>query len=295
MIRSLFSGASGMKNHQIRLDVIGNNVANVNTTGFKGSRANFQDTLYQWARMPSAGSSSGVGGINPSQVGLGVLISSITNDTGGGGLQSSSRTMDLGIDGNGWFILSIDGKDVNPDSDSVRYTREGIFSVDNAGNLLNSSGYNVCDVNGKIIQLDLKGNGTENIGIATINIEQDGTISYSLMNGKVYDRDNLPDSGELHKIGLAMFANQEGLQRDGSNMFKSSPASGKALPGSKSTFGAANEGGYGTINSGYLEMSNVDLTDEFISMITTQRGYQANSRTVTTSDSILEELLNIKR
>lgn len=376
MIRSLFSGASGMKNHQTRLDVIGNNVANVNTTGFKGSRANFQDILYQWARQPSAAVGT-KGGVNPSQVGLGLLISSITNDTGGGGLQNTGRTLDVGVSGNGWFILSTDGNDVTPNSGNVAYTREGIFYVDNAGNLVNSNGYNVCDNNGKVIQFNIKGTGTEKIGVASINIEQNGTISYMLMDGTVYDanrtinipvddvvlEDNVPimeddgtgtgnevqvgtqtsitsttktfnpvtgvtttetvtvttktyDDGRetnpetkttdpvieygaptepLTKIGLAMFANQDGLERAGSNLFKSSSASGIALAGANSIFGEANEGGYGSIQSGFTEMSNVDLTDEFISMITTQRGYQANARTVTTSDSILEELLNIKR
>ncbi|MDF9409308.1 MAG: Flagellar basal-body rod protein FlgG [Pelotomaculum sp. PtaB.Bin104] len=280
MIRSLFSGASGMKNHQIRMDVIGNNVANVNTTGFKGSRTNFQDILYQTVRYPSAGVDN-IGGINPSQVGLGVMVSSITNNTGQGGLQNTGRSLDLAVNGNGWYVLSTNGEAVAGTGEiNERYSREGIFYIDNVGNIVNSSGYNLCDVGGNPIQLDIASSG-----VATINISKDGWISYTLLDGTKNDN--------AFQIGLAMFPNQDGLERDGLNMYKISPTSGNAVE----VFGApgGTTGGYGTINSGFLEMSNVDLTDEFVNMITTQRGYQANARTVTTSDQILEELLNIKR
>jgi len=279
MIRSLFSGASGMKNHQIRMDVIGNNVANVNTTGFKGSRTNFQDILYQTVRYPSAGDGT-VGGVNPSQVGLGVMVSSITNNTGEGAPQTTGRSLDLYINGNGWFVLSTDGNMVDGTGQTNEaYTREGIFYIDNVGNLVNSSGYNLCDVDGNPITLEVSSSG-----VATINIEKDGYISYSLLDGTEYE--------DAFQIGLAMFPNQDGLERDGLNIYRISPTSGEVSGGA---YGTPNSGGYGSINSGFLEMSNVDLTDEFVNMITTQRGYQANARTVTTSDQILEELLNIKR
>ncbi|MCG9967974.1 flagellar hook-basal body complex protein [Pelotomaculum terephthalicicum JT] len=279
MIRSLFSGASGMKNHQIRMDVIGNNVANVNTTGFKGSRTNFQDILYQTVRYPSAGDGT-IGGVNPSQVGLGVMVSSITNNTGEGAPQTTGRSLDLYINGNGWFVLSTDGNMVDGTGQTNEaYTREGIFYIDNVGNLVNSSGYNLCDVDGNPITLDVSSSG-----VATINIEKDGYISYSLLDGTEYE--------DAFQIGLAMFPNQDGLERDGLNIYRISPTSGEVSGGA---YGAPNSGGYGEIDSGFLEMSNVDLTDEFVNMITTQRGYQANARTVTTSDQILEELLNIKR
>jgi len=276
MIRSLYSGASGIKSHQIRMDVIGNNIANVNTTGFKSSRANFQDVLYQTVRYASA-SVPPAGGINPSQVGLGVMVSSITNNTGQGGLQNTGRVLDLAIDGNGWFVLSTDGNSVSGSgAANERYSREGIFYIDDQGNLVNSNGYNLCDSNGDPINL-----GTN--GIATINISKEGVITGTYLDGS--------DIGSV-TIGLAMFPNQDGLERDGRNVYKISPASGTVAGGG---FGTPSTGGYGTVNSGYLEMSNVDLTDEFTNMITTQRGYQANARTITTSDQMLEELLNIKR
>ena len=293
MIRSLFSGASGMKNHQIRMDVIANNVANVNTYGFKAARCNFQDTLYQIMRAPS----SGPGGVNPSQVGLGVMVSSITTDTGQGALQSTGRMLDVSVQGNGWFILSID-RDPTVTVDGVgapheRYTREGVFYIDNTGYLVNSNGYYVCDADGEPIFFDQLGNGTDpaEYAIDTINIEKDGTITYTVLN-----KDDVFQANGGTPIGLAMFANQDGLRRDGQNLFRISPASGNAADaGGATRFGVPSEEGYGFLSAGYLEMSNVDLTDEFIFMITTQRGYQANARTVTTSDAILEELLNIKR
>ncbi|MCL2766077.1 MAG: flagellar hook-basal body complex protein [Peptococcaceae bacterium] len=294
MIRSLFSGASGMKNHQIRMDVIANNVANVNTTGFKGSRCNFQDTLYQLMRSPSSGYNSPLsGGVNPSQVGLGVMVSSITSDTGQGNVQSTGRTLDVAVQGNGWFIISTDGAQdaVETGSPNTAFTREGIFYIDNVGNLVNSNGYSICDMNGKPIFFQELADGER---MDTINIEQNGIISYTLINNSgtfYYDGSGTgaTDRDSSVPIGLAVFANQDGLRRDGQNLFRISPASGEGV------FGQPYQGGYGFLNSGFLEMSNVDLTDEFVYMITTQRGYQANARTVTTSDQILEELLNIKR
>ncbi|MCL6635839.1 MAG: flagellar basal-body rod protein FlgF [Peptococcaceae bacterium] len=270
MIRSLYSGVSGMKNHQIRMDTIGNNIANVNTTGFKSSRTNFQDTLYQMLRPASASSGGNLGGINANQVGLGMTVSSITNNMGQGALQATGRALDLAIDGNGWFVVSPDG------GTTVYYTREGIFYIDNAGDLVNSNGYKVLDTGGSAINF-----GTA--GVATLNIARDGTITAKDLSGN-----DITVSGA---IGLAMFPNQDGLERVGQNLFKESPTSGAPID----TFGTAGSGGYGTINSGYLEMSNVDLTEEFTSMITTQRGYQASARTITTSDQMLQELLEIKR
>lgn len=269
MIRSLYSGVSGMKNHQVRMDVIGNNIANVNTTGFKSSRANFQDVLYQMVRSGSAGTAGALGGINPSQVGLGMSVSSITNNMGQGNTQTTGRTLDLAIQGNGWFAVS--------DGTNTYYTREGVFYIDSNGDLVNSNGYHLLDSGGSPISF-----GTD--GVATLNISQDGTITATDLAGN--------DISPAEPIGLAMFLNQEGLERVGQNLFRVSVASGGLVGDALGTPGAT---GYGTINSGYLEMSNVDLTDEFANMITTQRGYQANARTITTSDQMLQELLDIKR
>lgn len=270
MIRSLYSGVSGMKNHQIRMDVIGNNIANVNTFGFKSSRANFQDTLYQAIRSASAADAD-LGGISPSQVGMGMSVSSVTSNMGQGNMQSTGRTLDLAIQGNGWFAVS---KSNSPDLETnTFYTREGVFYIDNEGNLVNSNGYYLLDTGVGIISL-----GTD--GVATLSISEAGIITGKDLN----DNDLGPFT-----IGLAMFPNQDGLERAGQNLFHQSAASGDA------TLGEPTVDGYGSISSHYLEMSNVDLTDEFTNMIITQRGYQASARTITTSDQMLEELLNVKR
>lgn len=272
MLRSLYSGISGMKNHQIRMDVIGNNVANVNTTGYKRSSTSFQDVLYQNVRSARANSGSGtLGGINPSQVGLGVSVANIANDMGTSSMQNTGRELDLAVHGNGWFIVTPD------ESSDVRYfTREGAFTIDDEGYLVNANGYKVLDTDEKAISF---GKG----GVATISISVDGTITATDLEGK----DISPTNG----IGLAMFTNQEGLERVGNNLFKATLASGEPID----EYGEPATGGYGTINSGYLEMSNVDLTDELTSMITTQRGYQANAKTITTSDEMLQILLDLKR
>ncbi len=270
MIRSLYSGVSGMKNHQVRMDVIGNNIANVNTSGYKSSLTNFQDTLYQTIRSASAGDDN-LGGLNPTQVGLGVLVSSITSNMGQGNLQSTGRSLDLAIQGNGWFVVSSSCD--SPDETNTYYTREGVFYIDSAGYVINSNGYYLLDESGSSI--DLGDNG-----VATLNISQTGEITGTDLEGNDLD---------TFRIGLAMFPNQEGLERAGKNLFQVSDASGDPIEGNPG------EGGFGVINSHYLEMSNVDLTDEFTNMIITQRGYQASARTITASDEMLQELLNIKR
>jgi flagellar hook protein FlgE len=268
MIRSLYSGVSGMKNHQVRMDVIGNNIANVNTVGFKSGRANFQDTLYQMLRSASAGGVTDLGGLNPSQIGLGMSVSSISNMMGQGNMQLTGRTLDLAVQGNGWFSVS--------DGTNTYYTREGVFYIDSVGDVVNSNGYHLLDSGGTNISLGAN-------GVATLSISQGGVITGTDLTGA----DLTPAT-----IGLGMFLNQEGLERVGQNLFRESVASGTLIGGALSD-PATN--GYGTVNSGYLEMSNVDLTEEFTNMIVTQRGYQANARTITTSDAMLEELLNIKR
>lgn len=277
MIRSLFSGASGMKSHQIRMDVIGNNIANVNTTGYKSNRANFQDIVYQTLRSSSApvNGTDGAGSINPSQVGTGMTVASIGTNMGQGPLQNTGRTLDLAIQGSGLFCVT--------DGTHCYYTRNGVFNVDKNGYVVDTNGNQLVDGSGSSgtpgapIQI---GGGADVID--TINISTDGTITATNIAGE----DISPDL----KIGLYTFANQEGLEKIGQNYFEETATSGEAT--------AMAEGDLGTISdiqSGYLEMSNVDLTDELTSMITTQRGYQANAKTITVSDEMLQVLLDIKR
>ncbi|MCL6558643.1 MAG: flagellar hook-basal body complex protein [Firmicutes bacterium] len=272
MLRSLFSGASGLRAHQVRMDVIGNNIANVNTTGFKSSRANFQDLLSQTLRSP-LGATTTAGSINPAQVGIGVMVAGINTKMDQGGLQMTGRTLDLAIQGNGFFIIKKNSGD--PDENAF-YTREGIFYTSFDGSsyyLVNSNGYFVCDSSGQPINL-----GSD--PIETINISDTGDI---IINGTAITQ----------RIALATFPNTGGLERVGQNLFRETPASGE--------HSYDNPGDTGTrvtnsrINSGYLEMSNVDLSEEFTNMITTQRGFQANARVITVSDTLLQELVDLKR
>jgi flagellar hook protein FlgE len=267
-----------MKNHQIRMDVIGNNISNVNTVGFKSQRANFQDMVYQMIKSPSAptGGTSGAGSINPSQVGTGVIVAGIGTNMGQGALQGTGRTLDLAIQGNGFF-------QVTDASNRTLYTRNGIFYIDKNGYIVDGNGNQVTGTDNNSsspqtgsIQIS-GGNGS----IGSISIGKDGKIT-------AYDTAGNSLNVSYPYIALFTFPNPEGLKKVGQNYFDVTDASGSAnrLDNTKMS---------SEINSGYLEMSNVDLTDEFTNMITTQRGYQASARMITVSDTMLEELLNLKR
>ncbi|SHF37155.1 flagellar basal-body rod protein FlgF [Desulforamulus putei] len=263
MIRSLYAGVSGMRNHQTRMDVVGNNIANVNTTGYKSSRANFQDSLSQFI-----GTNPVLGQV---QVGTGVKVGSVNNNFTQGPLQSTGRPLDLAIQGDGFFELQ-------DDAGQKYYTREGVFFIDKDGYLVNSQGLKLCDTAEAPIQISMP---TPPNYIASLNIAKNGTITIKDDTGA--------DISPTSAIGLAIFPNPGGLKKQGGNLYIETPESG-------STGGTlANPGSSSTIESGYLEMSNVDLTEEFTNMITTQRGYQANARVITVSDTLLEELIQLKR
>lgn len=253
MIRSLFSGVSGIRNHQTRMDVLSNNISNVNTSGFKAGRANFQDGLNQLLR-------SGGASRNPMQAGTGINTASIGNDMGQGPLQNTGRTLDLSIQGNGFFLVT--------DGTNNFYTRDGAFFIDSAGNVVNSLGYQLQDIN----------LGTEQI--AEMSISPDGTIEGTTVSGSTVS----------DEIMLYTVPNPEGLQKAGNSLYMAND--NMSGPVTEVTPG---EEGAGTIESGYLEMSNTDLSTEFTTMITTQRGYQASSRVITVSDTLLEELIQLKR
>lgn len=257
MIRSLFSGVSGLRNHQTRMDVLSNNISNVNTTGFKAGRANFQDGLNQLLR-------SGGASRNPMQAGTGINTASIGNDMGQGALQNTGRTLDLAIQGEGFFNVT--------DGTTEYLSRDGAFFVDAAGNLVNSLGYQLQDIN--------LGNGTQ---IAELSISPDGHIVGRTVGSDTDDIDA--------QIEISTVPNPEGLKKVGNSLYlANTETSGDVVTGN-----TPGESGAGTIESGYLEMSNTDLSTEFTTMITTQRGYQANSRVITVSDTLLEELIQLKR
>lgn len=260
MLRSLYSGISGMKNFQTKLDVIGNNIANVNTYGFKKSRVTFSDTMNQTIAGASA-AANGNGGKNALQVGLGSSMSTIDTIDTNSSMQTTNRSLDLAIDGDGYFVVK--------DGTSTLYTRAGNLYLDENANLVTADGLKVQGTTGDI-------NLSE---VESFSISQTGEINAVRADGSIE---------KIGTIAVATFSNASGLTKAGSNTYQESVNSGKAVT---KTAGD----GRGTIASGFLEMSNVDLSEEFTDMIIAQRGFQANSRIITTSDQILEELVNLKR
>ncbi|MED4211176.1 flagellar basal body rod protein FlgG [Priestia megaterium] len=263
MLRSMYSGISGMKNFQTKLDVLGNNIANVNTYGYKKGRTTFQDLVSQ--QVAGATAPAAAGGVNAKQVGIGSQIGTIDTVQTAGSIQSTGRPLDLAISGDGYFVVN--------DGTSDYYTRAGNFYLDSAGDLVTGDGLYVQGTGGKItIPSDAK--------------------SYSIgANGKVNYVDTTNATKLAGTIKLAKFANNEGLQKAGGNLFADSLNAGM-LPTGNITPGTS---GTGTLVSSALEMSNVDLSEEFTDMIVAQRGFQANTRIITTSDEILQELVNLKR
>ncbi len=396
MLRSLFSGISGLRSHQTMLDVTGNNIANVNTTGFKASQIQFQDTLSQMLNS-ATGAQDGVGGQNPAQVGLGVQVAGITTNFTQGASQLTGRSTDMMISGDGFFVVR--------QGTQSYYTRAGSFDFDSTGQMVlpgdgaivqgwaaadgvidtsrpvgdikvavgtvmpakatttapfagnlqsdaadgtiktvtvkaydalgtereialeftkSATGWSMTATDGTAtypatgstaVTFDATGsltmaNPTFTLGGVTVDLTglkgqagvdtvaagkqdgyaagilesfslgSDGTITGSFSNGLKQD---------LGRIAMASFTNPSGLAKAGGSLFTTTVNSGDAQVGSAGT------GGRGTLSSGSLEMSNVDLSTEFTQLIIAQRGFQANSRVITTSDEVLQELVNLKR
>ncbi|MDH6237271.1 flagellar hook protein FlgE [Cryobacterium sp. CG_9.6] len=392
MLRSLYSGISGLRAHQAMLDVTGNNIANVNTTAFKASAAQFQDTLSQMTQA-AGGPQATVGGTNPAQVGLGVQVAGISTNFAQGSAQSTGRATDIMISGDGFFVTQL--------GNETLYTRAGAFDFDAQGRLVSPDGAIVQGwnaVNGVIgtggatgnIQLPVAatspaqatanasvtgnlpsdaavgtslirdievfdGSGTASTislkfvkeatgswtasdangaaGAATASLTfEDGvmtpaggaltvgginvslaaiqgfagltTVAFSAQDGKAAGTlesftlgadgtlSGLFSNGEQEAIGrisLATFVNPGGLEKAGGSGYRATFNSGVAA------LGTAGTGGLGSLQAGSLEMSNVDLSQEFTNLIVAQRGFQANARIITTSDEVLQELTNLKR
>jgi flagellar hook protein FlgE len=278
VLRSMYSGVSGLRNHQTRLDVIGNNIANVNTIGFKSSRVTFKDLFSQ--TLQAATSAYGDrGGSNPVQVGLGMTLASIDTNHSDGSIQYTGNGTDLAIEGSGFFIIR--------DGSTLMYTRAGNFDVDEEGYLVvPGSGLRVQgldpNVDGRLVDIRIStGETYDPVGsLQSYSIDGSGTIIGEFSNGLIQD---------LGQVALARFANPGGLMKVGNTAFMESNNSGIRQ------IGRAGTAGFGSIASSSLEMSNVDLSLEFTEMIVTQRGLQANSRIITTSDEVLQEVVNLKR
>lgn len=407
MLRSLFSGISGLRSHQTMLDVTGNNIANVNTTGFKASQVQFQDTLSQVIQTAGA-AQDGVGGTNPAQVGLGVRVAGVSTNFTQGSVQMTGRSTDMMIQGDGFFV-------VRKGADTF-YTRAGAFDFDSTGQMTLpgegalvqgwSAVNGVIDTTGPLTDLTVptgtvmgahttttasfKGNLPSDIATGTTRnitipayaadgtkreialaltktdagwdmrvtdgtntvppaaddpialtfdadnnldyaaggidgIGNDGTLAiggvsvnlsaitgYATVDNLASDTQDGYAAGTLQsfelgadgtitgafsngmkqaigKIALANFVNPSGLTKAGGSLFQTSVNSGEPQ------VGAPGVGGRGALAGGALEMSNVDLSSEFTSLIIAQRGFQANSRVITTSDEVLQELVNLKR
>jgi flagellar hook protein FlgE len=282
MLRSLFSAISGLRANQFMLDVTGNNIANANTAGYKASTVVFQDTLSQ---MLTAGSApqGGRGGTNPIQVGLGVQVGGVTSNFGQGSAQTTGKATNLMISGDGFFVVNRNGENL--------YTRAGAFDFDSAGNLTTPDGDIVqgypasggaIDTSGAPTDISIPDIANESAAnpLTSYNIGSDGIITGIYADGT---------KAPLFQIALGNFSNPGGLDKVGDTAFRASTNSGAVQ------LGAPGTGRRGALQGGTIEMSNVDLASEFTNLIIAQRGFQATSRVITTSDQVLEELVNIKR
>jgi flagellar hook protein FlgE len=278
MMRGMFAAISGLKTHQTMLDVTANDIANVNTIGYKSARTTFADALTQTQRGAS-GPGAGSGGANAAQIGLGTSLGSIDNLMGAGSFQSTGNPLDVAITGQGFFRVATSGSTdpANPTANATatEYTRAGNFTT-------NSQGYLVTQ-DGLFVQGD-DGTGTGQLikvptGSTGVSIGQDGLVSYV---------DSAGARQSAGYLSLASFANAAGLERSGTNRWSQTANSGApqvSVPNAQQGF----------VTPGVIEMSNVDLASSFTTMITAERGFQANSRVISTADEMLQDLVNLKR
>ena len=257
MIRSLAIAKTGMEAQQMKLDAISNNLANVSTNGYKRAGVVFEDLIYQNLRQAGANSSEQTTLPTGLQVGLGVQPVATTRSFTQGNLQQSSNPLDLAIRGNGFFQIQL------PDGTSG-YTRDGSFQVDAQGQLVTNAGYAVQP--GITIPANAQ----------SVTIAADGTVSVTL-----------PGQAQAQQVGqlqLASFVNPAGLEPKGMNLFAETAASGTP------NAGAPGANGLGSLQQGYVETSNVNVVEELVSMIQTQRAYELNSKAIQTSDQMLQRL-----
>ena len=262
MLRSLYTAATGMIAQQTQIDTTSNNIANVNTIGYKKQRAEFADLMYQ--TMEYAGTSTSATTTSPTgiEVGLGVRPTAVAKLFTQGNFKETGNSLDMAITGQGFFQIEL------PDG-TTAYTRNGSFKLDADGNMVNSDGYQL------IPQITIPQDATQ------ISIGTDGTVSV-LQAGQT-------QMSEVGQIELANFVNPAGLHSLGNNDYINTTASGDAIT---STPGL---NGLGEIRQQFVEMSNVQLVEEMTDLITGQRAYEANSKAITTSDEMLQTVNGLKR
>jgi flagellar hook protein FlgE len=265
LLGTLTSSVSALDSFTTGLDTIGNNIANINTTAFKGSSVSFADTFS----------------------GLGTQVSSVNTSFTQGALSSTGNTTDLGISGNGYFIVQ------DPSTSAYYATRDGQFSFNSSGFLVNQQGYEVIGLTGgkagtPPATLGPIKEGTPPAGTAlqSVSIDTAGNIVESYSDGS---------SATTNQVLLDTFTNQAALTNVGNNLYSNIAGAGGTAPASMAAAtNAPSTNGLGTVQSGTLEQSNVDLTQQFSDMITMQRAFEANARLVTISDTILEDVVNMK-
>ncbi|MGE4555310.1 MAG: flagellar basal-body rod protein FlgG [Desulfovibrionaceae bacterium] len=260
MMRSLWTAATGMVAQQMNIDVRANNLANVNTYGFKKSRAEFEDLMYETMRI--AGTVTAGGNQLPTgmQVGMGVKPVTVHKFFTQGDFENTGNTLDIAIEGDGFFQVDMNGTDA--------YTRAGAFSLDSDGRIVNANGY------------ALQPEFIVPPEAVNVVIAEDGTISAVDSEGNELAAGN---------ITTYTFINPAGLNAVGRNVYVQTDASGDPVEGTPG------EDNYGTLSQGFLESSNVELVDEMVGLITGQRAYEMNSKAISTSDSMLQTAINLKR
>jgi flagellar basal-body rod protein FlgG len=261
MMRSLFTAATGMEAQQITIDTISNNLANVNTTAFKRSRANFHDLLYQTLKAPGQTSSAGTMVPSGIQIGAGSRVSSVEKMFNEGAIQITNKTTDLMVKGEGFFR-------VQKDDGSIAYTRDGSLNIDNQGRLVTSEGFPL------VPEIVIP----ERISHDKIHVGMDGTVSARIGEEKE----------DLGQILLANFVNPTGMDSLGMNLYGATPASGEPIVSQPNTQG------FGRIGQGELEGSNVNIVEEMVNMISGQRAYEINSKVIQTGDQMLQQTNNIR-
>lgn len=262
MMRALWSAASGMVAQQLNVDTIANNLANVNTAGFKRQRVDFQDLMYQTSRTAGTPIAQGVQLPTGTQVGLGTRAAATTKIFSQGTFQETGNALDMVIEGDGFF-------QVTTPNGNIAYTRAGTFKLDSGGNIVTPDGY------------QLEPAITIPPNAATVSVGGDGTVSVTLAG------QDAPQS--IGQITIARFANPAGLSNIGHSLYATTAGSGAA------DVGTPGQDGRGALAQGVLELSNVQVVEEMVNMITAQRAYEANSQAVKVADDMLQTANNTRR
>jgi len=264
MMRSLWTAASGMVGQQFNIDTISNNLSNVNTTGFKKQRAEFEDLLYQTQLLAGTPATEVTEVPTGIQVGHGVKVAATQKMFEQGSLQSTENKLDMALEGEGFFKIQLyDG--------SMSYTRDGSFKVDSNRQVVTSNGY--------LLEPPIV--LPENFIMNSLSISQDGRVTV-----KTVGEEGPVEVGQLE---MYRFVNPAGLRSIGGNLFKTTPASGEEIAGQPGLDGMAK------VHQGFLEMSNVKVVEEMVNMIVAQRAYEVNSKAIQTSDSMLGTAIALKR